>query len=118
MWSLPLDFRVTSLSVFDFPQGKDILCRARTGSGKTAAYTLPIIQKVLLSKEANANEKYQGAKGLILVPTRELCEQVKDHLKELCYYCSKEVTFIHLPSDVSVESQKSESLTFSSPPSS
>jgi ATP-dependent RNA helicase DDX56/DBP9 len=51
-------------------------------------------------------DNYEGARGLILVPTPELCEQVKDHLKELCYYCSKEVSFIHLPSDVAIETQK------------
>jgi superfamily II DNA/RNA helicase len=33
--------------------GKDILARARTGSGKTAAYTLPIVQKLLLNKEVS-----------------------------------------------------------------
>jgi ATP-dependent RNA helicase DDX56/DBP9 len=33
--------------------GKDILARARTGSGKTAAYCLPVIQKILNAKEVN-----------------------------------------------------------------
>ncbi|KAI9345932.1 P-loop containing nucleoside triphosphate hydrolase protein, partial [Pilaira anomala] len=49
--------------------GKDILARARTGSGKTAAYAMPIVQKILAGKEPSV-------KALILVPTRELAEQV------------------------------------------
>ena len=34
-------------------QGRDILCRAKTGSGKTAAYTLPLLQKILVAKEVS-----------------------------------------------------------------
>lgn len=34
--------------------GKDILARARTGSGKTAAYCLPIVQKILVNKEVSS----------------------------------------------------------------
>ena len=35
--------------------GKDILARARTGSGKTAAFAIPLIQKILVSKEVTSN---------------------------------------------------------------
>ncbi|KAI9090939.1 P-loop containing nucleoside triphosphate hydrolase protein [Phlyctochytrium arcticum] len=88
-------------------QGKDILARARTGSGKTAAYSIPVIQKILLSKEAGRSSSGPGVRGLILVPTRELAEQVLQHIKDLTIYCSKEVTAVNLAtSDQSLTNQK------------
>jgi ATP-dependent RNA helicase DeaD len=50
-------------------EGKDILGSAQTGSGKTAAYLLPLLTRLLANNELNA---------LILVPTRELANQVTD----------------------------------------
>ena len=52
-------------------EGKDIVARARTGSGKTLAYLLPALQAVLAGGRGRA-----GWQALILVPSRELCEQV------------------------------------------
>jgi ATP-dependent RNA helicase DDX56/DBP9 len=63
-------------------EGKDILARARTGSGKTAAYCLPLLQKIL------SLEDQQVISALILVPTRELAEQVTLELIKFCKYCS------------------------------
>lgn len=48
-------------------KGRDIIGQSATGSGKTAAFGLPILEKV---------EHGKGIQALILVPTRELCEQV------------------------------------------
>lgn len=62
--------------------GGDILARARTGSGKTAAYAIPVVQKILIAKES-----LQTTRALILVPTRELAEQVTAYIKSLCTYC-------------------------------
>lgn len=56
-------------------EGKDILGIAKTGSGKTASYTLPIL--TLLQKH-NLSEKDRNAVVLIVVPTRELAVQVGD----------------------------------------
>ena len=56
-----------------FMQGKDVVGLANTGSGKTAAFLLPIIEKIL----KNPNE---GA--MIVVPTRELATQIADELKQ------------------------------------
>lgn len=62
-------------------KGKDILARARTGSGKTAAYIIPILVGILRSPLP------WSYKALILVPTRELCKQVKNQFDDLARYC-------------------------------
>ena len=54
--------------------GKDCLGQARTGTGKTAAFTLPILQ--------HANPGH-GIRALVLVPTRELAAQVGEHVRML-----------------------------------
>ncbi|ELU13728.1 hypothetical protein CAPTEDRAFT_150704 [Capitella teleta] len=83
--------------------GKDILARARTGSGKTAAYVIPVLQKILSSK-LTASE--QCIRALILTPTRELCNQVSKNIAELCLSCSREVSTIDISGQMSLESQK------------
>lgn len=70
--------------------GRDLLVNARTGSGKTLAYCLPLLHKVLSSREnvSNTSSSEQGfVKAIILVPTRELCTQVSKTLDQLTYYC-------------------------------
>ena len=57
-------------------EGKDILGCAQTGTGKTAAFALPILQH--LSKPEN---KTQGIKALVLAPTRELALQIHESFK-------------------------------------
>jgi ATP-dependent RNA helicase RhlE len=59
-------------------KGQDILGSAETGTGKTAAYLLPMMQK-LLGKPVNRHLP----RGLILVPTRELALQVAEHATQL-----------------------------------
>ena len=71
--------------------GRDLLVKARTGSGKTLAYCLPVLQK-LLKRQSNKS----GVGAVILVPTRELCNQVTDVLKTLTYYCENEISIAML----------------------
>lgn len=54
--------------------GKNVMATAQTGTGKTAAYTLPILQ--LLAKKESKNKIKKAIRALILVPTRELAAQV------------------------------------------
>uniref|UniRef100_A0A8H8CIS5 RNA helicase n=1 Tax=Psilocybe cubensis TaxID=181762 RepID=A0A8H8CIS5_PSICU len=75
-------------------ESRDILARARTGSGKTAAYCIPVVQKILSIKSnlTPEDENRQTTRALILVPTRELSEQVSTSLKGLISYCDKDIT--------------------------
>ena len=51
--------------------GKDLVAQARTGTGKTLAYVLPALHRILAGPHGSA-----GWQALVLVPTTELCEQV------------------------------------------
>lgn len=53
--------------------GEDVLAVAQTGSGKTAAFAIPIIDQILLAKE---KRRVDGIFCLVLVPTRELAQQI------------------------------------------
>ncbi|KAJ7117466.1 P-loop containing nucleoside triphosphate hydrolase protein [Mycena epipterygia] len=77
-------------------ESRDILARARTGSGKTAAYCVPVVQKILSAKSSAG--ALQATRALILVPTRELSEQVSTYLKGLLVYCEDEVAISNLAS--------------------
>jgi len=55
-------------------KGRDCLGQARTGTGKTAAFTLPMLQRL---------EPGEGLQAIVLVPTRELASQVNDHVRLL-----------------------------------
>ncbi len=61
-------------------QGKDILGCAQTGTGKTAAFSIPLLQ--LISKSRNDNSSKRPIKALILTPTRELAAQIADSIKD------------------------------------
>lgn len=56
-------------------QGKDLLGCAQTGTGKTAAFTLPIIQRLLANQQVDKRKKI---KSLIVTPTRELAIQIAE----------------------------------------
>ena len=86
-------------------QGKDLLVRARTGSGKTVAFALPLINKILIDKyseTSNSLSSSQAAtgtnkvRGLVLAPTKELCKQIDKNMGDLIYYCKDIVSICSL----------------------
>jgi len=61
--------------------GRDLLAGAQTGTGKTAGFTLPLLQRLAATQPAVADKKEKGwrpIRALILTPTRELAAQVRD----------------------------------------
>uniref|UniRef100_A0A8C5UQP7 RNA helicase n=1 Tax=Microcebus murinus TaxID=30608 RepID=A0A8C5UQP7_MICMU len=71
-------------------EGKDLLARARTGSGKTAAYAIPMLQ-LLLHRKAIGPVVEQAVRGLVLVPTKELARQAQSMIQQLATYCARDV---------------------------
>lgn len=61
-------------------QGRDIIASAQTGTGKTAAFLLPLINHLIRHK----HEKHVSA--MIIVPTRELAVQISQHMEGLSYF--------------------------------
>ena len=61
--------------------GKDLIASAQTGTGKTAAFLLPIIHKILTEPQ-----DHQSIKALIIVPTRELAVQLSQALDGMGYF--------------------------------
>ena len=75
--------------------GKDIMGGAQTGTGKTAAFTLPILQRILPFASSSPSPAKHPVRALILAPTRELALQVFEsvksyskhtHLRAMCAY--------------------------------
>lgn len=63
-------------------EGRDLYVQSQTGTGKTAAYLISIIQEMLTRGEVS------GKKALVMVPTRELAVQVQEEAQKLCKYTS------------------------------
>ena len=61
--------------------GRDLLGAAQTGTGKTAGFTLPLLQRLATAGNASASPARHPVRALILVPTRELAAQVKDSVR-------------------------------------
>ena len=68
-------------SIFPILKRQDILAIAQTGTGKTAAFAIPIINMI---HEQKASTRVHGIRCLVMVPTRELAMQINEVFKKLC----------------------------------
>ena len=91
--------------------GHDIFVNSETGSGKTACFLLPIVQRIILSRKSNDNKKNKinnnnnliQNQALIIVPTRELALQCNEMLTKFLKYI--DLNFVFLCGGLSVENQ-------------
>ena len=93
--------------------GHDIFVNSETGSGKTACFLLPIVQRIILSRSSKDNKKNKNDslnnpqviqnQALIIVPTRELALQCNEMLKKFLKYI--DLNYIFLCGGLSVENQ-------------
>jgi len=65
-------------------QGRDVMGAAQTGTGKTAGFSLPIIQLLLAHANSSMSPARHPVRALVLTPTRELAVQVADNVKAYC----------------------------------
>ena len=61
--------------------GRDVMGAAQTGTGKTAAFTIPLLQKMLRHESASMSPARHPVRALVLAPTRELADQVANNVK-------------------------------------
>jgi ATP-dependent RNA helicase RhlE len=66
--------------------GRDVMGAAQTGTGKTAAFTLPLLQKMLRHENASMSPARHPVRALVLAPTRELADQVAENVKKYAKY--------------------------------
>ena len=71
-------------------EGKDLIACAQTGTGKTAAYTLPLLDRLL--HEGNPDNV---VKSLIVVPTRELAQQIDIQFQGFSYFLPLSTTVVY-----------------------
>ena len=72
-------------------KGQDVMAAAQTGTGKTAGFALPLLQRLSTGKKAGSNR----ARALILTPTRELAAQVDESIKTYAQYTTLRTTVVY-----------------------
>jgi ATP-dependent RNA helicase RhlE len=75
-------------------QGRDVMGAAQTGTGKTAAFSLPLLQRLLKHENASTSPARHPVRALVLLPTRELADQVAEQIKLFAKYTQLRSTVV------------------------
>lgn len=75
-------------------QGRDVMGAAQTGTGKTAAFALPLMQRMLRHENASTSPARHPVRALVLLPTRELADQVADNIRMYGKYTNLRSTVV------------------------
>ncbi len=76
-------------------KGRDVMGAAQTGTGKTAGFGLPMLQRLLVHANTSMSPARHPVRGLVLAPTRELADQVADNLKRYASKTALRVTMVY-----------------------
>ena len=66
--------------------GQDVMGAAQTGTGKTAAFALPLLQRLMRHENHSASPARHPVRALVLLPTRELADQVAQQIRQYAQY--------------------------------
>ena len=80
-------FPIQAQAIMPLLEGKDVIGQAQTGTGKTAAFGIPMVQRL--------DREIRGVQGLILVPTRELAVQVAENMASFAKYARAKVLAVY-----------------------
>lgn len=75
-------------------QGRDVMGAAQTGTGKTAAFSLPLLQRMLAHQNQSTSPARHPVRALVLLPTRELADQVAEQIKLYAKYTDLRSTVV------------------------
>ncbi len=75
-------------------QGRDVMGAAQTGTGKTAAFSLPLLQRMLAHENTSTSPARHPVRALVLLPTRELADQVAQAIKAYAKYTQLRCTVV------------------------
>jgi superfamily II DNA/RNA helicase len=74
--------------------GRDVMGAAQTGTGKTAAFSLPLLHRMLRHENTSMSPARHPVRALVLAPTRELADQVANNIKSYAQHSSLRVTVV------------------------
>ena len=83
--------------------GRDLMAMAQTGTGKTAAFTLPLLQRLLPHANTSASPARHPIRALILAPTRELAIQVEKSVETYSKHVSLRSTVVYGGTDIKAQ---------------
>lgn len=99
---------IQEMAIIPARRGKDILANAQTGTGKTAAFALPILQLMHSQPQATLDG---NTRALILTPSRELAEQVAESINRYSQFMSINVTALYGGVKISSQEKKLKATT-------
>ena len=75
-------------------EGRDVMGAAQTGTGKTAAFSIPLLQKMMRHETASVSPARHPVRALVLAPTRELADQVAQNIKAYAKHSNLRVAVV------------------------